>query len=164
MARPRSQIRVVCQNPRCDFFHKEKGKDIIKRAKNSAGHQRFFCLHCKKYFVETKGTPLYNKKLSFRQIKHICKLLVEKNGIRSIERITKHHRDTIGNLLTDLAEHAEKLTTYLVHDLGLSTYEVDELWTTVKKNKKKLTAQAQIGLSKVKCGHTHASNATHTSG
>jgi len=32
---------------------------------------------------------------------------VEKNGIRSIERITSHHRDTIGNLIEDLALHAE---------------------------------------------------------
>jgi len=164
MARPRGQIRVVCQNQHCTFYQKEKGKDIIKRAKNSAGHQRYFCLHCNKYFVETKGTPLYNKKLSFRQIKQICKLLVEKNGIRSIERITNHHRDTIGHLLNDLAEHAEKLTTYLVHDLGLKTYEVDELWTTVKKNKKRLSAQAQIGLDKVRLGRTHASSVARISG
>ena len=156
MARPRGQIRVVCQNLSCELYQTEKGKDIIKRAKNSAGHQRYFCLHCKKYFVETKGTPLYKKKLSFRQIKRICTLLVEKNGIRSIERITKHHRDTIGNLLNDLAEHAEKLTKYLVHDLGLRAYEVDELWTTVKKNKKNLSARAMNGLNKVKLGRTHA--------
>jgi transposase-like protein len=164
MARPRSQIRVVCQNQRCDFYQKEKGKDIIKRARNSAGHQRYFCLHCKKYFVETKGTPLYNKKLSLRQIKQICKLLVEKNGIRSVERITKHHRDTIGRLLGDLAEHAERMTTYLVHDLGLSAYEVDELWTTIKKNKRKLSAQALSGLAKVKRGHIRASSAARTFG
>jgi len=156
MARPRSQIRVVCQNENCDYFRKEKGKDIIKRAKNSAGHQRYYCLHCKKYFVETKGTPLYNKKLSAREIKNICAELVEKKGIRAIERTTKHHRNTIGKLLDDLAAHAKDMTGYLVHDLNLSSYEVDEFWTFVKKTKRKLSTQAKSGLSKVNSGATLA--------
>lgn len=156
MARPRSQIRVVCQNQKCDYFRKEKGKDIIKRAKNSAGHQRYYCLHCKKYFVETKGTPLYNKKLSGREIKKICAELVEKKGIRAIERTTKHHRDTIGRLLDDLAAHAKTMTDYLVNDLDLEAYEVDEFWTFIKKTKRKLTIQAKNGLSKVSSGATPA--------
>ena len=141
MARPRSQIRVVCQNQKCDYFRKEKGKEIIKRAKNSAGHQRYYCLHCKKYFVETKGTPLYNKKLSELEIKKICAELVEKKGIRAIERTTKHHRDTIGRLLDDLATHAKMMTDYLVHDLNLNAYEVDEFWTFIKKTKVLLFCQ-----------------------
>src|SRR3989338_1990971 len=152
MARPRSQIRVVCQNEKCDYFRKEHGKDIIKRAKNSAGHQRFSCLHCNKYFVETKGTPLYNKKLSEREIKKICAELVEKKGIRAIERTTKHHRDTISRLLDDLAAHAKFMTDYLVHNLDLSSYEVDEFWTFIKKTKRKLSSQARNGLSKVNSG------------
>lgn len=156
MARPRGKIGVVCPNKNCAFFRKEEGKDIIKRGTNRAGHRQYYCFHCEKYFVETKDTPLYCKKLSARQIRQICKLLVEKNGIRSIERITGHHRDTIGNLLNDLAEHAERLTGYLVHDLGLKTYEVDELWTTVKKNKRKLSAQATNGLRLAKLGRTPA--------
>ncbi len=156
MARPRSQIRVVCQNEKCNYFRKENGKDIIKRAKNSAGHQRFYCLHCKRYFVETKGTPLYNKKLNDREIKKICMELVEKKGIRAIERTTHHHRDTIGRLLDDVATHAKGMTDYLVHNLNLDSYEVDEFWTFIKKTKKKLSTQAKIGLSKVSNGVIHA--------
>ncbi|PXF61891.1 MAG: hypothetical protein C4B59_01285 [Candidatus Methanogaster sp.] len=53
--------------------------------------------------METKGTPLYQKHLSESEIINICKHLIEKNGIRSIERITGHHRDTIGRLLEDMA-------------------------------------------------------------
>ncbi len=156
MARPRSQIRVVCQNEKCAYYRKEKGKDIIKRAKNTAGHQRYFCFHCDKYFVETKGTPLYNKKLSEREIKKICLELVEKKGIRAIERTTKHHRDTIGHLLDDLAIHAQQMTDYLVHDLDLSAYEVDEFWTFIKKTRKSMSLRAKRGLSKVNSGATPA--------
>lgn len=66
----------------------------------------------------------------------MCKLLVERNGIRSIERITDHHKDTIGRLLEDIAEHAELANQTLLHNFGLSQYEMDELWTTVKKTEK----------------------------
>jgi hypothetical protein len=94
--------------------------------------------------------------LSESEIIGICKHLVEKNGIRSIERITGHHRDTIGRLLEDMAEHAEEMNEYLIENSGLTPFECDELWTTVKKNRKRLSEAAQIGLKKVIVGHTHA--------
>ena len=57
--------------------------------------------------METKGTPLYRKQLSESEITDICKHLVEKNGIRSIERITGHHRDN-----TVLPERQFKMIRY----------------------------------------------------
>jgi len=164
MARPRGKINVVCQNQSCGFFHKEGGKDVVKRGFNRAGTQRYFCNHCQRYFVERSGTPLYRKRLSLRKIKQLCTLLIEKNGVRSISRITKLNKNTVVAWLEDLAEHAEQITSFLVRDLGLSTYEVDELWTTVKKNKRKLSVQALSGLSKVRLGHTHASSVARTFG
>ena len=93
---------------------------------------------------------MYQKKLSERKIKAICKELVEKKGIRAVERTLNVHRDTIGNLLKDLAEHALSMTNYMVHDLKLSTYEVDELWTFVKKNKKNLSDRTMHSLNAMK--------------
>jgi hypothetical protein len=90
--------------------------------------------------------------LSEEQITRVCKLLVEKNGIRSIERITGHHRDTVGRLLEDLAEHAEEVNETLIKNLGLGQLELDELWTTVKKNRRRLSLTAQLGLKKVMRG------------
>lgn len=155
MARPRSKIEITCQNPRCKYFLKEKGKDIVKRGKNRAGHQQYYCNHCHHWFVETSNTPIYHKHLSEDEIITICKHLVEKNGIRSIERITGHHRDTIGRLLEDMAEHAEQMNDYLIKNLGLTPFECDELWDFVKKNKRKLTPAAQIELKKAMHGSTH---------
>jgi transposase-like protein len=149
MARPRSIISVTCQNLRCKHYQKQKTKNIIKRGKNRADHQLYKCLHCNTTFSETKSTPLFHKHLSEEEIIRICKLLVERNGIRSIERITGHHRDTIGRLLEDLAEHAELANQTLLRNLNLSQYEMDELWTTVKKNRKKLSITAQLQLRKV---------------
>ena len=156
MARPRSQIDITCQNPACKYYLREEGKDILKRGKNSAGHQQYYCNHCRKWFVETANTPLYHKHLSKKEIINICKHLVEKNGIRSIERLTGHHRDTIGRLLEDLAEHAELVNEFLIHELKLSPIECDELWSFVKKNKRKLSPAAQIELKKVMHGSIQA--------
>ncbi len=149
MTRPRSIIPVTCQNTQCRYYLKEKGKNIIKYGKNRAGHQLYKCLHCDYIFTETILTPLYRKHLSETEIIRISKLLVEKNGNRSIERITGHHRDTIGNLLEDMAEHAEEVNRTLLRELNLTQYEMDELWTTVKKNRKKLSITAQLQLKKV---------------
>jgi len=106
--------------------------------------------------METKGTPLYRKRLTEKEIITICKHLVEKNGIRSIERITGHHRDTIGRLLEDMAEHAEEVNEMLIANLKLGQFELDELWTSVKKSRKKLSLKAQLGLKKAMRGYTLA--------
>ena len=99
--------------------------------------------------METKGTPLYRKQLSETEIINICKHLVEKNGIRSIERITGHHRDTIGRLLEDMAVHAEQMNDYLIENLKLTPFECDEFWSFVKKNRRTLSPAAQLSLKKV---------------
>ena len=67
--------------------------------------------------METKGTPLYRKRMSEDKIIEICKHPVEKNGTRSIERITGHHRNTIGRLLGDRKEHASKVNECFIRNL-----------------------------------------------
>jgi len=67
---------------------------------------------------------LYHKHLSKQEIINICKHLVEKNGIRLIERITGHHRDTISRIIEDLALHAEMVNSVLFHEVKLGQFEV----------------------------------------
>jgi len=150
MARPRSKNKSVCQNEKCSYYRKEHGKEITKQGKNYAGHQRFLCKHCKVVFVETKGTPLYNRKLSERKIKAICREFVEKKGVRAVERTLHIHRDTISSLLHGLGSHAKEMTNHLVYDLELNTYEVDELWTFIKKNLKNLNPATISSLNQAK--------------
>ena len=156
MSRPRSKHSAVCQNVSCSFYRKEKGKDITKRGNNRAGHMQYYCVHCNSYFTETKGTPLYNRKLSERKIKKICKEFVETGGIRATERKVHVHRDTVMSIIDALGEHALSMTKYLVHDLALSTYEVDELFTIIKKNRKNLSKTAMISLEKARRSLQHA--------
>ncbi len=127
MTIPREENNIVCQNLRRKYYLKEKGKNIIKSGKYKSGHQRYYCYRCNTYFMETKGTTLYRKHLPESEIINICKHLVEKNGIRNIERLTGHHRDTIGKLLEDMAEHAVEMNDYLIKELNLTPLECNEL-------------------------------------
>jgi transposase-like protein len=156
MARPRGRIDVTCQNEECEYYLIEESKDIVKRGKYRTGHQRYFCKHCSTFFMETKGGPLYRKHLTKTETISICKLVIEKNGIRSMERITGHHRDTIGRLLDDLAKHSSQVNETLLKDVNLDKFEADEFWSFVKKNKKKLSREAESSLLKVMRGHTQS--------
>lgn len=133
----------ICQNPKCAYYRKEEGKHIIKRGKNKAGNQRYFCCQCKKYFVETINTFRYHKHLSFNEIAKICKILAEYATIREIEEKTGHHRDTIGRLLEDIAMHTEEADVYFADELGLNDQKRARIWSTILKNKR--TSNIDIG-------------------
>ncbi|MHC1754232.1 MAG: hypothetical protein AB9861_02155 [Methanosarcina sp.] len=131
----RKTDEVVCQNPECVYCLKAEGKAVIKRGKYKTGHQRYYCKHCGKFFMETIGTAVYRKHLSGTEIKLIYRLFLEKNGIRSIERITGHHRDTISNLLKGTVKN-EKTEEYLVKQIGMTADECEKLWVLleIKRN------------------------------
>ena len=59
---------------------------------------------------------------------------MEKNGIRAIERITGIHRDTVSDVVEDLARHAKEVTGFLIKDIELTEVQMDEMWSFIKKN------------------------------
>ena len=73
------------------------GGTIRKFGKDKHGQQRFHCNPCNKTFITEK------KPMRLERSKAILclKLLVEGNSIRSTERITGVHRDTVLHLLDD---------------------------------------------------------------
>lgn len=133
--------KQICLNNKCpDFGRKNKGY-IIKKGFNAKGIQMFKCKTCGVRFPATKGTVFYNRHLSEDKIILVCKLLVEKNGIRAMERITENHRDTISSLVSDLAGHAREVTNFLIKNIDLTQVQVDEMWSFIKKNKRTLSKE-----------------------
>ncbi|VVB90286.1 Uncharacterised protein [uncultured archaeon] len=147
----------VCLNENCPDYRKKNTGKIIKKGFNEKGNQMYKCKTCGVRFPETKDTVFYNRHLTDDQIILICKLLVEKNGIRAIERIMDIHRDTISDVIEDLAKHAREVTDFLITNIGLSQVEVDEMWSFVKKNKKKLTKEMLEQINKATVGYTSGS-------
>src|SRR3989344_8422308 len=89
------KLDVACPNTSCSQHKKVGLKNIIRFGKQANGTQRYRCVDCERTFARTSNTPFFGKHLKKSEIIRICKLLAEKNGFRSIARITSHHLDTI---------------------------------------------------------------------
>ena len=63
----------------------------------------------------------------------IINCLVEGNSIRSTERITDTHRDTIMRLMVELGTGCATLADKQMRDLSCQRIEVDEIWSYVGK-------------------------------
>lgn len=138
-----------CQNKECRAYGKKNLGNLVNNGHDRNGARKLICNECKKSFNETKGTPFFGKHLSKREIIKISKQFVEKSSFRGVARATGHHLDTIRSLASDVAEHCEAVTEFLLHDVKLGTHEIDEFWNFVKKNKKMLPTNFSRILSKV---------------
>jgi hypothetical protein len=65
--------------------------------------------------------------------------LVEGNSVRSTERMTGTHRDTICRLLVEIGEGCARLMDEEMRELPCLRIEVDEIWAYVGKKQRQLT-------------------------
>src|SRR6202035_1669948 len=75
-------------------------------------------------------------KLKSEKKEAVISALVEGNSIRSTERMTGVHRDTIMRLLVDVGSGCARLMDERMRDLELSQVQVDELWCYVGKKQR----------------------------
>jgi IS1 family transposase len=66
----------------------------------------------------------------------ILSALVEGASIRSVERMTHTHRDTIGRLLLRVGETCEQIMDETMRDLPCKRVELDECWSFVGKKQR----------------------------
>ena len=148
MPKKRRKLDVFCQNSDCKCSNKKGLKNIVRNGKRQNGTQYYKCTECGVSFVRTKGTIFYHKKLNKKDIAEISRHLVETNSFRGIARQTKHNKNTICSYVGLIANHCAQFNEILIHDVKLGTHEIDELWSFVKKNKKKLPTNFSRTLSK----------------
>ncbi|HXA68094.1 MAG TPA: hypothetical protein VNV82_23230 [Bryobacteraceae bacterium] len=99
-----------------------------KHGKDRKGHQRYKCQQCSKTFLEPREKPLDGMYLPMEKAETILKMLVEGISIRSIERLTNVHRDTILRVLVKAGEHCEKLMSEKIVNVPCRDVELDEIW------------------------------------
>ena len=115
-----------CPNPACGAPH-------VVRNGHLAGHQRYHCRGCGAWFGETHGTPLYRLRTPPAEIARALLVVMRRGSLRAAEEVTGHKYETIGRWLRLAADHAAALSDALARDLGLSTVEVDEVWSFVAR-------------------------------
>lgn len=115
--------------PNCESQSKKDGKD-------RNGNQRFKCLACGKRFSIAKDKNLGSMILAEEKALLCLNLLVEGNSIRSTERITGAHRDTIISLLKTVGEKCLWIQENLVKNVKVTDVQADEIWAFVGMKQK----------------------------
>lgn len=78
-------------------------------------------------------------KLKIEKQKAAISALVEGCSIRSTERMTGIHRDTIMRLMVRVGNACEKFMDATMHNLNCKKIQADEIWTYVGKKQRHLT-------------------------
>jgi transposase-like protein len=86
--------------------NKCNAESLNKFGKDRKGHQRFRCPKCGKTFTEPHNGNFADMYTPTEKATAIIKLLVEGVSVRSIERLTDTHRDTILRVLVNAGDAA----------------------------------------------------------
>jgi transposase-like protein len=137
--------RFACPNKRCKDYG-ARGRENIGVNGWSGTRRRFrqlICHHCGKTFSENYGTPFYGIHTDREKIVQALKMVVERGSMRGAAKAMDVDKDTICDWVRKASEHADTFSEYMLRDLQMTAVELDELWTTVKKNRS--TSRTKIG-------------------
>lgn len=101
--------------------------------KHRNGLQRFRCPDCGKTYTEAHERPLGDMLIPIDKAVLALQLLLEGSSVRTTERITGLHRDTILRLLVLAGERSERLMARLIVHIPVKDVECDEIWGYVAK-------------------------------
>jgi transposase-like protein/IS1 family transposase len=124
---------MTCCN--CNLTCKKFGKFGPQRI------QRYRCNTCKKTFSEEHEKaprpqgPLGDMRISLDKAETCLKLMLEGMSIRSIQRITGMHQETILNLLVLAGDRCRQLMNEKIKGISVKDVEVDETWGFVQMKK-----------------------------
>src|SRR5262249_11718812 len=94
------------------------------------------CPSCSVRFTEPQAKPLGDMILAEDKAISVLRHLVEGCSIRSTERITGVHRDTILKLLTVVGEKCERFMEDRIKSISVKEVQCDEIWGFVGMKEK----------------------------
>jgi hypothetical protein len=77
-------------------------------------------------------------RLNLQRRTQIINCLVEGNSIRSTERMTNTHRDTVMRLMVEVGEGCERIMDEKMRGLNCQRVQADEIWNFVRKKQAQL--------------------------
>lgn len=113
------------------------------------GLQHYRCTTCGKTYSDRKEqNNVFGTKEAVDDTKALLalQLLVEGNSIRSTERITGIHRDTIMKILVAAGAHCEAVLKTLVCGVEAQDVQCDEIWTFVGKKRANVLSDEEGGV------------------
>lgn len=95
--------------------------------KNRNGSQRYRCDVCDKTFTDG-ATRTDRRRLSPETTVLILRMILEGNSVRSTQRLTGVHRDTIIATMVEAGERCEPFLSRFVRNVIVSDVQADEMW------------------------------------
>jgi transposase-like protein/IS1 family transposase len=117
---------MTCHN--CKVEAKKAGRD-------RKGNQRYRCVQCRRRFQEERERPLGNMYLSEDKALLCLQMLLEGSSLRSVQRITGVHKNTLMTLLIIVGERCEPLMEKRIKAITVKDVEADEIWGFVGMKK-----------------------------
>ena len=96
--------------------------------KNRNGSQRLRCDACKKTFTDAETQPVDRRRLDAKKAELCLRMILEGNSIRSVERLTDVHRDTIISVMAETGEKCETFLARTVRGVQVHDVQADEIW------------------------------------
>ena len=102
------------------------------------GLRRFRCGKCGKTYTEPHEKPLGEMTVPMEKAILALRMLLEGSSVRSVERTTELHRNTILKLLVVAGEKCAHIMGRHVRNVPVQDVEVDELWSFIGKKEKRV--------------------------
>ena len=92
------------------------------------GRQRYRCAACPRTFFDPDHPTQDRRRVPLDRAVLCLRMLLEGNSIRSTERLTRTHRDTIMALLVEVGENCQRFLERAVRRVTVEDVQADELW------------------------------------
>jgi transposase-like protein/IS1 family transposase len=96
--------------------------------RNRNGSQRYRCDTCRRTFTDEASRPIDRRRLDPAKLVFCLRLLLEGNSVRSVERLTGVHRDTVIDAMVEVGERCERFLDRVVRLLPVVDVQADEIW------------------------------------
>ncbi|MGL4421633.1 MAG: transposase [Gemmataceae bacterium] len=102
------------------------GEPARRFGMNRNGSQRHRCNPCRKKFTDSSTRPTDNRCLAADRAVICLRMLLEGNSIRSTERLTGVHRDTIIGVLVDVGQRCESFLERTVQEVPATDVQAEK--------------------------------------
>jgi transposase-like protein/IS1 family transposase len=119
---------------------------VAKFGKDRHGLQRYRCKSCGKTFTERHA--LSGRQTSMTDAVRVLSMLLEGMSVRSCERLTGMHRDTILSLMLEAGTNCRRFMENAVKGIKADYIECDEQWAFVfckRKTAERLELDSSVG-------------------
>ncbi len=95
------------------------------------GNQRFQCLACRRTFTDPNRPPEDRRRLPADRAVYCLCMLLEGVSVRSTERLTRVHRDTILRTMVEAGERCQRFLDHAIQGAPVDDVQADEVWAFI---------------------------------